>query len=48
MLVPVVAAGHLAGRPLFARAGAQRAATSAVLTGALLAAVVAGLATALV
>jgi uncharacterized protein len=46
VLVPVVVAGHLAGRPLFARlAGSGK--YEAVLTVALLAAVAAGLATAL-
>jgi len=47
ILVPVVVAGHLAGRPLFARL-ARSGKYEPVLTAALLVAVVAGLATALV
>ena len=46
ILVPVVIAGHLAGRPLFARL-ARSGKYEAVLTVALLLAVLAGLATAL-
>jgi uncharacterized protein len=45
VLVPVVAIGHLAGRPLFARLAGGR--YESVLTGILLVAVVAGLVTAL-